>query len=90
MARARQILRTTTHGTGKTANSIVVHEFANDKVFLVTVENPDNPNLGLWLERGTIHMRARPFMRPAADEVEPSYRSEMMAVATNTAEELLK
>jgi len=43
-----------------------------------------------WIEYGTVKMRARPFMRPAADAVLPSYRAEMIAVATQTATELLK
>src|SRR5689334_6498120 len=62
--RAREILRSKTRGTGKTAASIVVNEEAEHKQFVVTVDNPENPNLGLWLERGTKHMAARPFMRP--------------------------
>lgn len=34
-----------------------------------------------WLEFGTRFMRARPFMRPAADAVEPSYVREMSEAA---------
>ena len=85
--RAQQILRSQTHGTGKTANSIVIVEQAEKKQFLVTVENPDNPELGLWLERGTVHMRARPFMRPAGDEATAGYVREMTEAATQAAED---
>ena len=89
MARAKQILLSKTHGTGKTASSIVVTEEPEKKQFLVEVINPDNPNLALWIERGTVKMRARPFMRPAADEIDASYRREMEAAAVGTATELL-
>lgn len=41
-----------------------------------------------WLEYGTRFMVARPFMRPAADAVEPSYRREMLAEAERAAETL--
>ena len=42
-----------------------------------------------WLEYGTVKMRARPFMRPAAAAVDASYRTEMLAAATAVAEKEL-
>jgi HK97 gp10 family phage protein len=88
--RAQQILRSKTHGTGKTANSIEVIE--EEKSFLVHVAgDPDRPaNLPLWLERGTRHMAARPYMRPASDEEEPTYKREMEQAAIKVAEEKLR
>ena len=85
-ARAKQLVP---KATGKTRDSIVVIDESEKQQFLVTVENPDEPMLGAWLEYGTVKMRARPFMRPAGDSVVASYRSEMIAVATRTATELL-
>lgn len=77
-ARAREILRSKTHGTGKTAASIEVIEEADQNQFVVHVAgNPDRPaNLPNWLEFGTRHMAARPYMRPASDEEDPRYRRE--------------
>lgn len=83
--RASAILRSKVKGRSdrprRSVDSIVVIEEAEKKQFLVAYENPEMPNLGLWLERGTRKMSARPFMRPAADEVEPSYKREMAAAA---------
>jgi HK97 gp10 family phage protein len=74
-------------GNPHLADSIVIIEDAEHKQFLVRPETPWQPNLGLWLERGTSKMTARPFMRPAGDQVEASYRSEMIDAATEAAEE---
>ena len=72
------------------ADSIVITEDADRKQFAVTPETPWNPNLGLWVERGTVKMRARPFMRPAGDQVNASYQKDMLAAATDAATEALK
>lgn len=45
--------------------------------------------LPVWLEHGTIHMAARPFMRPAADAEYPRYAQEMRAAAEAVAEKEL-
>lgn len=71
-------------------DSIVIVEHEKEKEFLVFPETPWNPNLGLWVERGTVHNQARPFMRPAGDQIDASYRSEMEAAATSSASELEK
>lgn len=69
------------------ADSIVVVEDEANKQFLVRPETPWNPDLGLWVERGTAHMSARPFMRPASDQVEGSYQREMAEAASSAASE---
>ncbi len=38
-------------------------------------------NLPFWLERGTVHMAARPFLRPAADAESDRYKANMAAAA---------
>lgn len=89
MARAQEILRSKTSGTGKTADAIHVVEFANEKRFAVTPGrgNPDRPeNLPLWLEFGTRFMVARPYLRPAADEENPRYQRGMEDAARKVAD----
>lgn len=81
---------THTEGNPHLADSIVIVEHADKKEFQVFPETPWLPNLGLWIERGTVHESARPFMRPAGDQVDASYKAEMLAVADGTAKELLK
>ena len=82
-AHAAAILRSTTHGTGRTANSIRVLDESSDKQYLVQCpgDSEQPANLPMWLERGTRYMSARPFMRPAADAEEARYRREMIAAA---------
>ncbi len=91
-SRARQILTSKIHGHGpdriRTVDAIVVIEEDARKQFVVTVQNPENPNLGLWLERGTKHMEARPFMRPAGDEEDPRYKRDSLAAAHDAARAL--
>lgn len=72
------------------ADSIVITEEADRKQFVVAPDTPWNPNLGLWVERGTVKMRARPFMRPAGEQVTASYQREMVAAATEAANEVFK
>ena len=43
-----------------------------------------------WLEYGTVYMRARPFMRPAADAVDAVYKREMLDAATKAADEAFR
>lgn len=89
MARAQEILRSKTSGTGKTAASIHVVEYEGEKRFAVTPGrgNPERPeNLPLWLEFGTRFMVARPYLRPAGDEEDPRYKRAMEAAAVHVAD----
>ncbi len=90
-ARAQQLLRAQTHGTGKTAAHIVIIEEEAKKQFVVDSQgDPDRPaNLPLWLERGTRFMAARPHMRPAADEEDQPYKNAMLRAADRTATQAL-
>lgn len=45
--------------------------------------------LPVWLEYGTIKMRARPFMQPAADEANPHYVRESEAAVAHAANRTL-
>jgi HK97 gp10 family phage protein len=95
MALSKQNLQSVTTGHNKeghqeTNNSIVVIEQADQKQFIVTVENPDNPMLGNWIEYGTRKMSARPFMRPASDALNDPYGRDMLAAANQAAESLVK
>ncbi len=76
-----QIRGHNTKGHQHTADSIVINDRPDEHLFEVTVENPSMPNLGLWLERGTVHMAARPFMRPAGDAVTAGYQRDSLAAA---------
>ncbi len=46
-------------------------------------------NLPFWLERGTKHMAARPFLRPAADAEQDRYKAAMAAAAEAVGVKLL-
>lgn len=76
-----------TEGNPHLADSIVIDEHADRKEFVVFPSTPWLPELGLWIERGTVKMRARPFMRPAGDAVNPSYQSEMTQAAERVADD---
>lgn len=75
----------------KTAASVHVIEEADRKQFVVLVPgDPDRPrNLPMWLEHGTVHMRARPFQKPTEMEVEPQHQQEMVAAANAAVTEVL-
>lgn len=80
---AQRILRSKTHGRGRTADAIVVIEEEQEQQFVVVSQgHPDDPaNLPLWLERGTKYMAARPYMRPAGDAEDAHYKRESMKAA---------
>lgn len=51
------------------------------KQFKVDVGGTVLPMLAVWLEFGTAHMSARPFLRPAADAEEAQYKRAMVNAA---------
>ena len=79
-----------TEGQPHLRDSIIVEEVPGQKLFRVWPNTPWLPNLGLWIERGTVHLRARPFMRPAGDAEHASYQSNMVTAADRAATEALK
>jgi hypothetical protein len=88
--RAEQILDSRTDGKASRIAAISVVEDAAQKQFLVIAEGAaDKPaNLALWFERGTRHMAARPFMRPAGDAETERYQRDAIAAAAKVAEKL--
>jgi hypothetical protein len=52
--------------TGKTAEGITVEETHAGDGYIVWVKRPELPNLPTWLEFGTEHMTARPFLFASA------------------------
>lgn len=87
----RQRLLAQTHAH-KTAASARVLDESDEKQFTVNVPgHPDDPaNLSLWLEYGTIHMVAKPSLRPAGDEQNERYKAEMAAIAERTMKEAIE
>jgi HK97 gp10 family phage protein len=90
-ANAKAMLRSKTHGTGRTANAIRVLDESRDKQYVVN--SPGDPeqwsNLPDALEFGTRFMAARPYMRPAGDSESPRYKAAMTATAEQTATKVL-
>lgn len=91
-AHAKALLRSQTHGSGRTANAIAVVEDAEHKQFTVhaPAASGDPANLPLWLEVGTIYMRAKPYLRPAGAAEDPHYQVNMVAAAEHTAQDVLE
>ncbi len=79
-----------TSGNPHLGDSIVIVEDAEQKKFAVFPETPWLPMLGMWVELGTVKMRARPFMRPAGDQVNASYQREMIDAANSAADEAFR
>lgn len=90
--RAAEILRSKTHGTGKTARSIRIIDQTDRKQWYVQCpgDESDPANLPMWLEYGTRYMTARSFIRPAGDEVSDAYQRDMTRVAEMTLAGLLE
>lgn len=84
-ARAQENLRSKTHGSGATAKAIgVVVDHPRKQYQVISQAPPDKPDvLPFWLEYGTRHMGARPYMRPAADAERESYAANMLAAAVD-------
>ncbi len=89
---AATILRSKTHGSGRTGASIRVLDESADQQYTVNVPgDPDDPaNLPWWIEKGTRFQVARPFLRPAGDAENDRYKQEMAAVLERTVSEALK
>lgn len=87
--RARLLSRTKAH---KTAASARVLDESDEKQFTVNVPgHPDDPaNLPSWLEYGTARMSAKPALRPAGDEQNERYKSEMASIAERTMKEAVE
>ncbi len=83
--RERLLAQTKAH---KTAASARVLDESADKRYVANVPgHPDDPEgLPFWLERGTSRMSAKPALRPAGDEQNERYKSEM----AKAAEDVLK
>lgn len=79
-----------TAGNPHMRDTIAVTEEADKKQFVVGPNTPWLPELGLWIERGTVHMSARPFMRPAGDEEDSHYKRESLAAADQAVTKALK
>lgn len=99
-ARAKANLRRQTKGTGATADMIWMFEDAAKREVRVNSTAPQNRikngkvvepplNLPLWLEFGTVHMAARPYMGPAAWAEADRYRRDLEIAAIEGAEEAL-
>lgn len=90
-AAAKARLQQSTHGTGATANAMRIVERDQMQAFIVDIGpvqgRPDN--LPLWIEGGTVKMRARPFFRPSVEEADADYVRESEAAALDVAREAL-
>ncbi len=94
-ATARSLVRV---DTGITRDSIVVTDDSEHHQFLVTVGPTPHPgHKGHWstyvrdflawdIELGTKNMAARPFMRPASDQEQERYKSDMESASAAAAQ----
>lgn len=80
---------THTEGQPHMRDTIAVTEEADKKQFVVGPNTPWLPELGLWIERGTVRMLARPFMRPAGDEEDAHYKRASVAAADQAVTKVL-
>lgn len=81
--RAQDLLREKTHGTGATAKAIGIVVDVKNKQYLVISQAPQGKagNLPVWIEYGTVHQEARPYMRPALSAESTRYKNEIAAAA---------
>lgn len=100
LARARENLRRQTRGTGALAAAIRVQEDASARQVEVISTAPQTRvvngavvrpplNVPIWVEFGTRHMAARPYMGPALWDESARYVAESRAAAEACAEEAL-
>ncbi len=81
---------THTEGNPHLRDAIVIEEDTTQKQFRIFPNTPWLPELGLWIERGTVKMSARPFMRPAGDGEDARYKRDSLAAAERVVTEALK
>lgn len=88
--RAQKILRSQTHGTGATANAIVVIPEPEHKRYVVdSLAAEGAPHmLPTWIEFGTRFQPARPYMRPAGDAEDERYKQDSVNAATAVVDRL--
>lgn len=88
---ARQILlskqKTPAHAL---ADAIEVIAEPEQQRYVVDSQGPPGQpkNLGLWVERGTRFMAARPYMRPAGDAEDEHYKTESIKAAESVVDRL--
>lgn len=89
--RAKSILRSKlkTPAHALVDGIVVVPEPEHKQYVVDSTRPPSQPtNLPLWVEKGTPHMAARPYMRPAGDAEDDHYKSESLKAAESVAEKL--
>lgn len=87
LARERQLLASQTHGEGNTAAALFIEDDSANTRFIVRfgLIKGRPANLPIWIEYGTVHQPARPFVRPAADAEVERYRRDMEAASATAA-----
>lgn len=99
LARARENLRRQTKGTGALADAIFVFEDVAAKQVRVNSMAPQNRikngkliepplNVPIWVEFGTQHMAARPYLGPALFDEQDAYLRESEAAAVGAVKEI--
>ncbi|MEO8678146.1 MAG: hypothetical protein ABI665_03815 [Vicinamibacterales bacterium] len=91
LKRERQLLTSQTHGEGNTANALFIEDDSANKRFIVRFGRIQGrpAHLPIWIEYGTVHQAARPFVRPAADAEVDRYRRDMDAASVAAARKTL-
>jgi hypothetical protein len=89
---AARRFRDQTKGSGATAAAIAVVDESARRQYAVVSKAPSGKpaNLPLWLEFGTVKMRARAYMRPALVAEDARYRRESQDAADRAATEALR
>lgn len=80
-ARTRLAGQLSKDATGKTVAGITMDELPDGTGYIVTSERQPMPSVPLWLDKGTVHMAARPFFDVSAQiETGPNERRMVDAV----------